>query len=124
MPENVSRGYVLLIVVTKFISKGGESGTRPLLFILSRNLDSLGEEYRSLVYSAFKSVSKSRMFALGLGFSNNPGHKGLGRLDYQPLLREMSVLRTRVSGGNRGYGLGESRILPFATPFTRFSELK
>ena len=39
-----------------------------------RNLDSLCEEPRSLVYSAFISVSKSHMFGLGLGFSN----KGLG----------------------------------------------
>ena len=47
----------------------------------SRNLDGLCEESRSLVYTAFILVSRSRMF--GLGFSNK--------------------------------GLGESRILPFAT---------
>lgn len=44
------------------------SGSRKL-FIRYRSFDSLCEEPRSLIYSAFVSVSKSRMFALGLGFS-------------------------------------------------------
>ena len=53
--------------VTFIQTLGVANGTSKILglFIRSRNLDNLCEESQSLVYSAFISVSKFRMFGLG-----------------------------------------------------------